>query len=102
MEDTNDIERPVDRRPFEPIVHKQCEEAMTAPIDTYEQPKMAITVAAELARQGHAEAAAKMRDLIELAKAYQQINMAYRAGGRVTPYKAIDVANRLGWIIGDN
>lgn len=75
---------------------------MNAPVDTYEQPKMAIAVAAELARQGHVEAASKMRDLIELAKAYQKINMSYRVGGRATPGKSIDIVNRLGWIIGDN
>lgn len=27
MEDTNDIERPVDRRPFEPIVSHSCSHA---------------------------------------------------------------------------
>jgi hypothetical protein len=68
-------------------------------IDHRPPSRRAIVVAAELARNGRGEAAAVIRDLIELTQAYQALCNAYRTGGRRVPEKALDAIRNLKWRI---
>lgn len=72
---------------------------MSAPIDRKIERRSSITIAAELARSGNGEAAIMLRDMYELAKAYQKINIAYRTGSRKGLENAIDTATRLAWLL---
>lgn len=60
--------------------------------------RKAIEVAGDCARRGETEAAKTIGNLVDLAKAYQKINMAYRTNGR-PPEKALDVSARLSFMI---
>jgi hypothetical protein len=60
--------------------------------------RKAIEVAADCARRGETEAAKTIRNLVDLAKAYQKINIAYRTGGR-PPDKALDCSAEFGFMI---
>lgn len=60
--------------------------------------RKAIDVACDCARRGETEAAGTIRDLIALAKAYQNINVAYRVGKHPTG-KSLDDSAALGWLI---
>lgn len=60
--------------------------------------RKAIEVAADCAKRGETEAAKTIRNLIDLARAYQKLNVAYRNNGRRSE-KALDVSARLSFMI---
>lgn len=69
---------------------------------TYDQrppSRKAIEVAADCALRGEAEAAAVIRDLLELARAQEKLLCAYRVGKRPAD-KTLDTIGRLIWRIG--
>jgi hypothetical protein len=70
---------------------------MSIPIDTYRPPRRPIEIAAELARGNYGEAAKTIRDLVVLARAYKL--MLDAAGSEVLPAAAIEVVDRLEWMI---
>ena len=59
-------------------------------------PRPASEIAAELAFDGHCEAAAVIRDLVKLCRAHQSLTTAYRLGTR-TPDKALETIRTLKW-----
>jgi hypothetical protein len=66
--------------------------------ETTDKQRKAREVAEELSKRGEKEAATTIQHLVDLAKAYQQINMAYRTGRRPTE-KALDCSAELGFMI---
>lgn len=60
-----------------------------------------ITVAADVARRGETTAAATIRDLVELARALDDMCAAYRVGGRNgrPSERVLDTINRHSWMI---
>lgn len=68
-------------------------------IDRKPEPqRKAIEVAGDCARRGDTEAAKTIRDLIALAKAFQDINGAHRIG-RQPKGKSLDVSAEFSWLI---